>query len=543
MSLTTAEARRKLHTRNIVCEGFEREDGLFEIEARIVDTKTFAFEHFMRGHVDAGTPVHDMQLRLTLDIDMTVRDIAVITFAAPYAACSTVYETFQKLIGANLRHGWRRTVTEAVGGTGSCTHLRELLLPAATVAFQTMVGQSAILEAQASGKTEAPVRRISLIGVKAGRRMAMPYGRYCPLSTQDLIILLRLVPRAAETVSGAVHAAMCLASIKEWRLQIVKKSFGTFIVTMTAALSAASAMAADPFPSRPIKIVTNTAPGGQLDVYARLMAQEMSKVLGQPVIVENKAGADGLIGIRYVKSAPADGYIILAASNTFAQNPALKGDAGYDVARDFVGIGMISQSPLIMVTASSNTEKSVADVIASAKANPGKLSYASGGVGTSTHMAAALFLMHAEVKMLHVPYKGNAASQSDVLSGRININFDGASTAIPHVKEGRLRALGLTTSKRSASFPDIPTLAEQGLPKYEFMNYFGLHVPAVTPKEVVVRLNEAMRVAQNSEAARDRFQRDGAEARIMTSDEFTAFVREDAKVTAQTARELGLQKD
>jgi len=309
------------------------------------------------------------------------------------------------------------------------------------------------------------------------------------------------------------------------------------------AVAPVSAMAAEPFPNHLVRIVTNTAPGGQLDVYARVIAQEMTKNLGQPVIVENRAGADGLIGIRSVKTAPPDGYTILAASNTFAQNPALKTDTGYDVAKDFVGVGMISQSPLVMVTAVSHPEKTVADVIATAKANPDKLTFASGGVGTSTHMAAALFLSHAGIKMLHVPYKGNAAAQSDVLSGRININFDGASAAIPRVKEGKLRALGVTTAKRSPAFPDIPTLAEQGLPKYEFSNFFGLLVPAATPKDVVQRLNQAMRAAQNSEAVRDRFRRDGADAGTMTPEEFNAFLLQYERNIAKTAEELGLQKD
>jgi hypothetical protein len=158
VSLPTPPPRRKLHTRTIVCEGFQREDGLFDIEARLVDAKTFAFDHPMRGHVAAGSPVHDMQLRLTVDRSKTVRDIAVVTNAAPYAACSTVYDTFRKLIGASLIKGWRRTAVEAVGGTDSCTHIRELLLPAATVAFQTMTDQSAIVEARASSGTESPIK-------------------------------------------------------------------------------------------------------------------------------------------------------------------------------------------------------------------------------------------------------------------------------------------------------------------------------------------------------------------------------------------------
>jgi tripartite-type tricarboxylate transporter receptor subunit TctC len=268
----------------------------------------------------------------------------------------------------------------------------------------------------------------------------------------------------------------------------------------------------------------------------------MAKNLGQPVVVENKAGAEGLIGIRFVKGAPADGYTILAVSNTFAQIPALKNDAGYDI-KDFSGIGMISNSPLIMVTSTVNPEKTVANVIANAKANPDKMTFSSGGVGTSTHMAAALFVLNSGVKMLHVPYKGNAAGLSDVVAGRININFDGASTVIPMVQAGKMRALGVTTAKRSPSFPDIPTLAEQGLPSYEFQNFFGLLVPAATPKDVVLRLNQALRAAQGSESARDRFRRDGADARPMTSGEFTTFLKDYERSVVRVAQELGLHKE
>jgi tripartite-type tricarboxylate transporter receptor subunit TctC len=323
----------------------------------------------------------------------------------------------------------------------------------------------------------------------------------------------------------------------------MQSSIQKIIFGAALAIAAAPSLAADPFPSRPLRIVTNTAPGGQLDVYARVMAQEMAKNLGQPVIVENRAGAEGLIGIRYVKTAPADGYTILAASNTFAQNPALKSDAGYDVAKDFTAVGMISQSPLVMVTATSNPDKTMADVIARAKANPDKLTFASGGVGTSTHMAAALFISHAGVKMLHVPYKGNAASASDVLSGRININFDGASTAIPHVQAGKLRALGVTTAKRSPAFPEIPTLAEQGLPKYDFVNFFGLLVPAATPKDIVQRLNQALVAAVNSDSARERFRRDGAEGRPSSPEEFNVYVRNYERSIVKAVQELGLPKD
>jgi hypothetical protein len=158
MNLPPATPRRKLHTRTIVCEGFEREDGLFDIEARVVDAKSFDFDHPVRGHVAAGSPVHDMRLRLTVDRSKTVRDISVVTHAAPYAACSTVYDAFRRLIGSSLLKGWRKMVNEAVGGVDSCTHIRELLMPAATVAFQTMTDHSALDEARASSGTATPIK-------------------------------------------------------------------------------------------------------------------------------------------------------------------------------------------------------------------------------------------------------------------------------------------------------------------------------------------------------------------------------------------------
>jgi len=315
------------------------------------------------------------------------------------------------------------------------------------------------------------------------------------------------------------------------------------LVCGTAVLLAATAsLAADPFPNRPIKFVANTAPGGLLDAHARVIAQEMSKVLGQSIIVENRTGADGLIGIRAVKAAAPDGYTVLVSANTFAQNPALKADIGYDVAKDFIGLGMISSYPLILITATSHPEKSMAEVIARAKANPGKMTFSSGGVGTSTHMAGAMFLSHAGINMLHVPYKGNAAGAPDVLAGRININFDGANAVLPHVKEGRLRALGVTTAKRSASFPDIPTLAELGLPNYNYTAYTGLVLPAGTPKDVVQKLHQALQVALKSEAARERLRHDGAEPASMSPEEFTRFLQDDEKRIAKVAQDLNLQK-
>ena len=193
----------------------------------------------------------------------------------------------------------------------------------------------------------------------------------------------------------------------------------------------ADVFAADPFPNKPIRIIVNSSPGALLDATARPIALKMGEYLKQPIVVENVPGAGGLLGIRQVKGAPADGYTVLAVANTIAQAPAFRLDPGYDVEKDFAGVGMMNRAPLIMVGATSHPEKSLADLISRAKANPDQLSMATAGVGTSTHMAAALFLHQTGVRVLHVPYKGNAAAMPDVVGGRVHAIFDGANTSRP----------------------------------------------------------------------------------------------------------------
>jgi tripartite-type tricarboxylate transporter receptor subunit TctC len=323
----------------------------------------------------------------------------------------------------------------------------------------------------------------------------------------------------------------------------MKPPFKHLLVAAAFAVAAASALAADPYPSRPIRIIVNSAPGALLDVTTRVVAQRMSENLGQPVIVDDRPGADGLLGIRVVKGAPADGYTILATANTLAQLPALKLEPGYDIGKDFTGIGMMSLSPLIMVGAVNQQFKSLQDLITQAKARPGALTMASAGVGTSTHMAAALFMHQANVNMLHVPYMGNAAAMPDVVSGRVNVIFDGANSSGPQIREGRLRAFGVTSPKRMATYPEIPTLVEQGLPNYGFFVYLGLAAPAGTPRDVVRRLGQALQVALRSDAVRERFARDGSEAGAMGPQEFTEFLKQDYQRTAKVVTDLGLPRE
>lgn len=305
---------------------------------------------------------------------------------------------------------------------------------------------------------------------------------------------------------------------------------------------AGGAFAQERFPSRPIRIIVNSAPGALLDITTRAAAQQMAESLGQPILVDNRPGADGQIGIRAVKASAPDGYTLLASSNTVAQLPSIKKNPGYEL-KDFVGIGMMNEAPLLMVSSPSLPYRTLADLIAAAKARPGKLSFASGGAGTTTHTAAALLMQQAHLDIVHVPYKGIAAGMSDVISGRVDFAFDGGNSSGPQIKEGRLRALGVTSAKRSPAFPDIPTIAEQGLPGYSYSVYLGLLAPAGTPKEIVQALGQSLRTALATAPVLDRFRRDGAEPGTMTPERFNQFLQQDAQRMAKMVTDLNLSKD
>jgi tripartite-type tricarboxylate transporter receptor subunit TctC len=309
------------------------------------------------------------------------------------------------------------------------------------------------------------------------------------------------------------------------------------------ALGSMNVTHADEYPNRPIRIIVHSSAGALLDVTTRVVAQEMAKELGQPIVVENRPGADGLLGIRAVKAAPADGYTLLAAANTVAQLPAFKLDPGYDLEKDFVGIGMMNRAPFLFVGAPSQQSKTLTELINNAKAQPGQLVMAHAGRGTSVHMAAALFFQQTGTKFLDVPYKGAAAALPDVLGGRANVMFDGANSSGPLVKEGKLRVYGITSTTRSPAFPDIPTLAEQGLPNYSFYVYLGLLAPANVPKDVVPRLSKALNAALASEAVKDRLRKDSAEAGRMSPEEFTKFLKEDAARTQKVVADMGYVKE
>jgi tripartite-type tricarboxylate transporter receptor subunit TctC len=315
-----------------------------------------------------------------------------------------------------------------------------------------------------------------------------------------------------------------------------------FSAVALALAFATSALAADAFPSKPIHLVVNTAPGGLTDVTTRLVGQKMAEKLGQPVIVDNRPGADGLIGIRFVKAASADGYTLLATAGTIAIQPAVKQDPGYDLMKDFTGVGPMVRAPLLMVVGPGQPDKTVADFIARAKANPDKLSYASAGVGTTTHVGAAMFLQQSNLNLLHVPYKGNGAAIPDVIGGRVSMIFEAYGSGLSKVKSGKLRALGVTSTTRLAALPEIPTIAEQGVPNFSYYLYIGVLAPAGTPKDVVQRLSEALRSATSSNDLKGRFREEGSEPMTMSPEEFTEFLRRDAAQMSKLVADLKLPK-
>ncbi len=273
------------------------------------------------------------------------------------------------------------------------------------------------------------------------------------------------------------------------------KPFARTILALSL-LGGASAALADGYPDRPVKWIVPFPPGGAMDSIARTLGESMGKQLNTSVIVENRAGAGGNIGAASVARAKPDGYTILIVANGMAVNPALYADLNYDPIKDFAPISLLAVVPNVLVTNPARTgATSVQDVIAKAKARPGHYTYASAGVGTSIHLAGELFVSMTGVDMLHVPYKGSGPAVADLLGGQVDYMFDSITSAKPHVVSGKLRALAVTTAKRSAALPDVPTLREAGVPGYELMPWFAAFAPAGTPPEVVARLNEAMRNA------------------------------------------------
>jgi tripartite-type tricarboxylate transporter receptor subunit TctC len=296
---------------------------------------------------------------------------------------------------------------------------------------------------------------------------------------------------------------------------------------------AARAQATD-YPNHPITLIVPYAPGGGNDVLARGVAEPMSKALGQPIVIENHGGAGGSIGTRQVAKSAPDGYTLgLGGTGTLAIDPTLYPNAGYDPRKDFAPVGLIATGPLIVLVNPSLPAHNVQELIALAKAQPGKLNYASAGKGSGIHLGTVLFADTAGIELIHVPYRGSGPALTDLLGGHVSIYFSSLPSAVGLVKDGKLRALGVTGLKRSPIFPDVPTVAEQGMPGFEAVLHYGIVAPAGTPPPTVAKLNAALRAALNSDEVHRRIATEGAEPLPTTPDEYAADIdREETKWSA-----------
>jgi tripartite-type tricarboxylate transporter receptor subunit TctC len=282
---------------------------------------------------------------------------------------------------------------------------------------------------------------------------------------------------------------------------------------------------AQTYPAKPIRLIIPFPPGGSADTIARLLAQEMSNGLGQPVVAENRPGAGGNIGVDVVAKSTPDGYTIgLAAAGALVINQHLMGKLPYDPVKDLAPVSKLADIPIVVAVANSTPAGSVQDLIAAAKAKPGGLSFGSAGNGTAMHLSGELFKQMAGVDMTHVPYKGSAPAVTDLVSGQLPVAFVDLVSALPQIRAGRVKGLAVASGKRTITAPDLPTIAEAGVPGYDAVGWFGLIAPAGTPRDIVAKLNaETVRIMALPEV-RDRALATGAEPATGTADEFVAFI-------------------
>ena len=313
---------------------------------------------------------------------------------------------------------------------------------------------------------------------------------------------------------------------------------------LTILAFASVSAGAQPYPVKPVRLVIGFPPGGFVDLTARLVAGPLGTALGQQVVVENRGGAGGIVGTEVAARAAPDGYTLTVGSaGTHAVNQSLYRKLPYNVLRDFQPVARLADAPSILAVHPSLPARSVKELVALARQRPGQILYASAGSGTSTHLAAALFEHLARVKLVHVPYKGGGPAIVDVVAGQVPVTFGTAASVSPHTKSGRLRGLAVTGGQRSATLPDLPTIAEGGVPGYEMLNWLGLFAPTGTPRAVMERLNaDVLRVVRSPEL-RERLNAAGAEPSPLASEEFTAFVKQEIEKWGKVVAATGMTAD
>jgi tripartite-type tricarboxylate transporter receptor subunit TctC len=301
---------------------------------------------------------------------------------------------------------------------------------------------------------------------------------------------------------------------------------------------------ADAFPARPVKLIVPFPAGGAADVMARGVAQRLGEELGQQVIIDNRGGAGGITAAEIAKTSARDGYtLFFGTMGTHAINPALYGRLPYDPLADFAPISLTHITPRVLVVGPTVAAKNVAELIAAAKAKPGGLTYGSAGVGSSSHLSGVLFASMSGTEMLHVPYRGSAPLLTDVLAGRIDMTFDSYTVYEEHIKSGRVRPLGVTSSERLSVLPDVPSIAEQGLKSYDVSNWLGLFAPAGTPPEVIRKIHDALGRAMATPALRKQLTALGIEPAFGTPEAFTSLIKAELPKWAEIVRQSGAKAE
>lgn len=313
---------------------------------------------------------------------------------------------------------------------------------------------------------------------------------------------------------------------------------------MALAASPGQTVAADEYPGKPIRFIAPIAPGGLTDTLTRIFGQQLSKKLGQPVVVENRPGAAGIIGMEAAAKSAPDGYtIVMVYQGAVSVNPLLYKNLPYDPLRDFVPVAQVASFPMVLVVNSDLPVKSLREFIQLAQAKPGSMNYGSAGNATTSHLTMELFKRRAGIDLMHVPYKGEAPANTDLMGGRVSALFSTLSAALPHIRSGRVRALGLASKERSKLMPDLPTISEAGIPDFEVMGWLGVLAPVGTPKPIVDRLNREFIAIANEPDTRARLAAQSVDSGGTSSEAFGKWIRDETERWRKVITDADIKAD